>query len=77
MGFEPSLAREAAAGSSGSAMWAAPVLTQVPLGIFPLGHRLQIWPGYSVSFRKKDGGLFLLVDTIHKVIHSDSILNVM
>uniref|UniRef100_A0A8C4V708 Piwi-like protein 2 n=1 Tax=Falco tinnunculus TaxID=100819 RepID=A0A8C4V708_FALTI len=40
-------------------------------------YRLQIWPGYSVSIRKKDGGLFLLVDTIHKVIHSDSILNVM
>uniref|UniRef100_A0A663ECI9 Piwi-like protein 2 n=1 Tax=Aquila chrysaetos chrysaetos TaxID=223781 RepID=A0A663ECI9_AQUCH len=40
-------------------------------------YRLQIWPGYSVSIRKKDGGLFLLVDAIHKVIRSDSVLNFM
>ncbi|XP_074419907.1 piwi-like protein 2 isoform X1 [Larus michahellis] len=40
-------------------------------------YRLQIWPGYSVSIRKKDGGLFLLVDPIHKVIRSDSVLNFM
>lgn len=61
----------------GSTMQAALVLTQVPLGIFPSGHRLQIWPGYCVSIRKKDGGLFLLIDAIHKVIRSDSVLNVM
>ncbi|XP_009638940.1 piwi-like protein 2 [Egretta garzetta] len=40
-------------------------------------YRLQIWPGYSVNIRKKDGGLFLLVDAIHKVIRSDSVLNFM
>ncbi|XP_049686573.1 piwi-like protein 2 isoform X2 [Accipiter gentilis] len=40
-------------------------------------YRLQIWPGYCVSIRKKDGGLFLLIDAIHKVIRSDSVLNVM
>ncbi|KAM9215701.1 piwi-like protein 2 [Leptosomus discolor] len=40
-------------------------------------YRLQIWPGYSVSIRKKDGGLFLLVDAIHKVIRSDSVLDFM
>ncbi|KAK2513135.1 hypothetical protein Q9233_015765 [Columba guinea] len=40
-------------------------------------YRLQIWPGYSVSIRKKDGGLFLLVNSIHKVVRSDSVLNVM
>ncbi|KAM6106809.1 piwi-like protein 2 [Pterocles gutturalis] len=40
-------------------------------------YRLQIWPGYSVSIRKKDGGLFLLVDAIHKVIRSDSVMNFM
>ncbi|XP_075300918.1 piwi-like protein 2 [Opisthocomus hoazin] len=39
--------------------------------------RLQIWPGYCVSIRKRDGGLFLLVDAIHKVIRSDSVLNFM
>uniref|UniRef100_A0A8B9PFT5 Piwi-like protein 2 n=1 Tax=Apteryx owenii TaxID=8824 RepID=A0A8B9PFT5_APTOW len=40
-------------------------------------YRLQIWPGYSVSIRKRDGGLFLSVDVIHKVIRSDSVLNFM
>ncbi|XP_057268584.1 piwi-like protein 2 [Pezoporus wallicus] len=40
-------------------------------------YRLQIWPGYAVSIRKKDGGLFLLVDAIHKVIRSESVLNFM
>uniref|UniRef100_A0A8B9BPT5 Piwi-like protein 2 n=1 Tax=Anser brachyrhynchus TaxID=132585 RepID=A0A8B9BPT5_9AVES len=37
-------------------------------------YRLQIWPGYSVSIRRRDGGLFLQVDTVHKVIRSDSVL---
>lgn len=55
----------------------APALTQAPLGISCSGHRLQIWPGYAVSIRKKDGGLFLLVDAIHKVIRSDSVLSCM
>uniref|UniRef100_A0A8V5H5M1 Piwi-like protein 2 n=1 Tax=Melopsittacus undulatus TaxID=13146 RepID=A0A8V5H5M1_MELUD len=40
-------------------------------------YRLQVWPGYTVSIRKKDGGLFLLVDAIHKVIRSESILSFM
>uniref|UniRef100_U3J2X3 Piwi-like protein 2 n=1 Tax=Anas platyrhynchos platyrhynchos TaxID=8840 RepID=U3J2X3_ANAPP len=37
-------------------------------------YRLQVWPGYSVSIRRRDGGLFLQVDTVHKVIRSDSVL---
>ncbi|XP_065515119.1 piwi-like protein 2 isoform X2 [Lathamus discolor] len=40
-------------------------------------YRLQIWPGYAVSIRKKDGGLFLLIDAIHKVIRSESVLSFM
>ncbi|XP_021238819.1 piwi-like protein 2 [Numida meleagris] len=40
-------------------------------------HRLQIWPGYSVSIRKKDGGLFLMVDTVHRIIRSESVLECM
>ncbi|XP_009996166.1 PREDICTED: LOW QUALITY PROTEIN: piwi-like protein 2 [Chaetura pelagica] len=40
-------------------------------------YRLQVWPGYSVCIRKKDGGLFLSIDPIHKVVRSDSVLNVM
>ena len=42
-----------------------------------LGCRLQIWPGYSVSIRKKDGGLFLIVDTVHRIIRSESVLALM
>ncbi|XP_061205616.1 piwi-like protein 2 [Neopsephotus bourkii] len=40
-------------------------------------YRLQVWPGYAVSIRKKDGGLFLLVDSIHKVVWSESVLQFM
>uniref|UniRef100_A0A8C5RCH7 Piwi-like protein 2 n=1 Tax=Laticauda laticaudata TaxID=8630 RepID=A0A8C5RCH7_LATLA len=40
-------------------------------------YRLQIWPGYATSIRRTDGGLFLLVDAVHKVIRNDSVLNVM
>ncbi|XP_009081854.1 PREDICTED: piwi-like protein 2, partial [Acanthisitta chloris] len=40
-------------------------------------HSLQIWPGYAVSIRKRDGGLFLMVDAIHKIICSESVLSVM
>ncbi|XP_043358996.1 piwi-like protein 2 isoform X10 [Dermochelys coriacea] len=40
-------------------------------------YRLQIWPGYSASIRRTDGGLFLLADVSHKVIRNDSVLDVM
>uniref|UniRef100_A0A803V4Y4 Piwi-like protein 2 n=1 Tax=Ficedula albicollis TaxID=59894 RepID=A0A803V4Y4_FICAL len=40
-------------------------------------YSLHIWPGYAVSIRRKDRGLFLMVDSIHKIIRSESILSVM
>nr|XP_014130877.2 piwi-like protein 2 [Zonotrichia albicollis] len=40
-------------------------------------YSLHIWPGYAVSIRRKDGGLFLMVDGIHKIIRSESVLSVM
>ncbi|OCT90145.1 piwi-like protein 2 [Xenopus laevis] len=40
-------------------------------------YRLQVWPGYAASIRKTDGGLFLLVDITHKIIRSDSVLDIM
>ncbi|XP_067399837.1 piwi-like protein 2 isoform X2 [Emydura macquarii macquarii] len=40
-------------------------------------YRLQVWPGYSASIRRTDGGLFLLADVSHKVIRNDSVLDVM
>ncbi|KAF7199718.1 piwi-like protein 2 isoform X1 [Nothobranchius furzeri] len=40
-------------------------------------HRLQVWPGYSTSIKRTDGGLYLSVDVSHKVLRNDSVLNVM
>ncbi|XP_068030550.1 piwi-like protein 2 isoform X1 [Anomalospiza imberbis] len=40
-------------------------------------YSLHIWPGYAVSIGRKDGGLFLMVDAIHKIIRSESVLSVM
>ncbi|XP_070621455.1 piwi-like protein 2 isoform X2 [Erythrolamprus reginae] len=40
-------------------------------------YSLQIWPGYATSIRKTDGGLFLLVDAVHKIIRNDSVLSLM
>lgn len=44
---------------------------------FPSGNSLHIWPGYAVSIKRKDGGLFLMVDAIHKIIRSESVLGMM
>nr|XP_041576551.1 piwi-like protein 2 [Taeniopygia guttata] len=40
-------------------------------------YSLHIWPGYAVSIGRKDGGLFLMVDAIHKIIRSESVLSMM
>ncbi|XP_033476014.2 piwi-like protein 2 isoform X1 [Epinephelus lanceolatus] len=40
-------------------------------------HRLQVWPGYSTSIKRTDGGLYLNVDVSHKVLRNDSVLDVM
>ncbi|KAK5871678.1 hypothetical protein PBY51_004543 [Eleginops maclovinus] len=49
-----------------------------PEGAIILGkHRLQIWPGYSTSVKHSDGGLYLNVDVSHKVLRTDSVLNIM
>ncbi|TRZ11972.1 hypothetical protein HGM15179_015141 [Zosterops borbonicus] len=40
-------------------------------------YSLHIWPGYAVSIKRKDGGLFLMVDAIHKIIRSESVLGMM
>uniref|UniRef100_A0A8C3QDT2 Piwi-like protein 2 n=1 Tax=Geospiza parvula TaxID=87175 RepID=A0A8C3QDT2_GEOPR len=40
-------------------------------------YSLHIWPGYAVSIRRKDGGLFLMVDAIHKIVRSESVLSMM
>ncbi|XP_047674945.1 piwi-like protein 2 isoform X3 [Tachysurus fulvidraco] len=40
-------------------------------------HRLQVWPGYSTCIKHTDGGLYLVVDVSHKVLRSDSVLDIM
>ncbi|KAF4074205.1 hypothetical protein AMELA_G00236870 [Ameiurus melas] len=40
-------------------------------------HSLQVWPGYSTAIKHTDGGLYLAVDISHKVLRSDSVLDVM
>ncbi|XP_072289719.1 piwi-like protein 2 [Eucyclogobius newberryi] len=40
-------------------------------------HRLQVWPGFSTSINRLDGGLLLNVEVIHKVLRNDSVLDVM
>ncbi|XP_007905583.1 piwi-like protein 2 isoform X2 [Callorhinchus milii] len=40
-------------------------------------YRLQLWPGFSASIRRTDGGLMLLADVSHKVLRNDSVLEVM
>ncbi|KAK2902445.1 piwi-like protein 2 [Channa argus] len=40
-------------------------------------HRLQVWPGYSTSIKRTDGGLYLCVDVSHKVLRNESVLDVM
>uniref|UniRef100_A0A3Q3RHZ1 Piwi-like protein 2 n=1 Tax=Mastacembelus armatus TaxID=205130 RepID=A0A3Q3RHZ1_9TELE len=40
-------------------------------------HRLQVWPGYSTSIKRTDGGLYLCVDVTHKVLRNDSVLDIM
>ncbi|XP_068166185.1 piwi-like protein 2 [Antennarius striatus] len=40
-------------------------------------HRLQVWPGYSTCIKHTDGGLYLCVDVSHKVLRSDTVLDVM
>ncbi|XP_028269656.1 piwi-like protein 2 [Parambassis ranga] len=40
-------------------------------------HGLQVWPGYSTSIRRTDGGLYLCVDVSHKVLRTHSVLDVM
>lgn len=39
--------------------------------------RLQVWPGYSTCIKHTDGGLYMCVDVVHKVMRNDSVLDIM
>lgn len=40
-------------------------------------YRLQVWPGYLTCIKHTDGGLYMCVDVLHKVLRTDSVLDVM
>lgn len=40
-------------------------------------HRVELWPGFEFSIRKYDHGVLLGVDVKHKILRTDSALNVM
>ncbi|XP_076003583.1 piwi-like protein 2 [Genypterus blacodes] len=40
-------------------------------------HRMQTWPGYDATIKRTDGGLYLCVDLTHKVLHNNSVLDLM
>uniref|UniRef100_H3DH65 Piwi-like protein 2 n=1 Tax=Tetraodon nigroviridis TaxID=99883 RepID=H3DH65_TETNG len=40
-------------------------------------HRMQVWPGYSTCIKHTDGGLYMCVNVLHKVLRNDSVLDIM
>ena len=40
-------------------------------------YRMEVWPGYVTSVKEYDGGLMCLVDTTHKVLRTETVLDVM
>ena len=40
-------------------------------------HKLEVWPGYVTSISRYAGGLMLLCDVSHRVLRTETALNVM
>ena len=40
-------------------------------------HRLEVWPGYITAVHQYEGGIMLLADVSHRLLRSDSVLDVM
>lgn len=40
-------------------------------------HRLEVWPGYITSVSQNEGGLMLLVDASHRVLRTETVLQLM
>lgn len=47
------------------------------LFVIPVFYRLQVWPGYSTCIKHTDGGLYLCVNVMHKILRNDSVMDVM
>ncbi|XP_041362450.1 piwi-like protein 1 [Gigantopelta aegis] len=40
-------------------------------------HKLEVWPGYITSITEQEGGLMLLLDASHRVLRTETVLDVM
>lgn len=40
-------------------------------------HKLEVWPGYITAISEQDGGLMLLADASHRVLRTETVLDVM
>ena len=39
--------------------------------------RLEVWPGYITAVAEQEGGLLLLADASHRVLRTETVLDVM
>ena len=42
-----------------------------------LSSRLEVWPGYITAISEQEGGLLLLADASHRVLRTETVLDVM
>ncbi|KAK6165172.1 hypothetical protein SNE40_023615 [Patella caerulea] len=40
-------------------------------------HKLEVWPGYITAIQEQEGGLMLLLDASHRVLRTETVLDVM
>ena len=40
-------------------------------------YRLEVWPGYVHTIKRYAGGLMLQIDVSHRVLRTDTVLDVM
>ena len=39
--------------------------------------RLEVWPGYITAINRYEGGLLMLTDVKHRVLRTETVLDVM
>lgn len=50
---------------------------KLSIGCFVWCCRLEVWPGYITSVSQNEGGLMLLVDASHRVLRTETVLQLM
>ena len=48
-------------------------MSEIPLEFF----RLEVWPGYITSVCENEDGLMMLVDASHRVLRTETVLQLM